>query len=128
MQLDSSGLSPSVWGLWPSQSRRVWHYKRRREDWLEGNAGSSDYEIEAKAWTSLWSVEVPEKIHNFLWRLAKHTIPTEDVRHGRNMAGDDKCQLCGIQDSWRHSLLECSIARCVWALVDDDVAYYIQAS
>lgn len=102
--------------------------KRRREDWLEGNAGSSDYETEAKAWTSLWSVQVPGKIRNFLWRLAKHSIPTEDVRHTRNMADVDNCQMSGMQDSWRHSLIECSIARCIWALVDDDAADYIQAA
>ena len=30
-------------------------------------------------------------------------------------------------DSWRHSLLECSVAPCVWALVDEDVAEYVQA-
>ena len=64
----------------------------------------------------------------FLWRLAKHSIPTKDVRHTRHMSDDDKCQLCGMQDSWRHSLMQCSVARCVWALVDDDVADYIQAS
>jgi hypothetical protein len=80
--------------------------KRRRENWLEGNAGSSDFEAESKAWTSLWSVQVPGKIRNFLWRLAKHSIPTEDIRHTRNMADGDRCQLCGMQDSWRHSLLE----------------------
>lgn len=102
--------------------------KRRWEDWLEGNVGSSDYEAEAKSWTSLWAVQVPGKIRNFLWRLAKHTIPTEDIRHRRKMAECDNCQLCGMQDSWRHSLLECSIARCVWALVDDDVADYIHVS
>nr|XP_020198524.1 uncharacterized protein LOC109784346 [Aegilops tauschii subsp. strangulata] len=66
--------------------------KRRREDWLEGNAGMSNYEAEAKSWTSLWSVQVPGK------------------------------------DSWRHSLMQCSVARCVWALVDDDVVDYIQAT
>ena len=64
----------------------------------------------------------------FLWRLAKHSIPTKDVRHTRHMSDDDKCQLCGMQDSWWHSLMQCSVARCVWALVDDDVADYIQAT
>lgn len=102
--------------------------KRRREEWLEGRAGSSDFESEAKAWTTLWFVQVPGKIRNFMWRLAKHTILTEDVRHNRNMSDDDKCQLCGMRDSWRHSLFECSVARCVWGLVDEDVMNYIQAS
>lgn len=102
--------------------------KRWRENWLEGNAGTLDFEAEAKAWTSLWSVQVPGKIRNFLWRLAKHSIPTKDVRHTRSMADGDSCQLCGMHDLWRHSLLECSVARCVWALVDEDMADYVQAS
>lgn len=26
--------------------------------------------------------------------------------------------MCGMHDSWRHSLIECTMASCVWALVD----------
>ena len=80
--------------------------KHRREDWLEGRSGSSDMEAEAKSWETLWSVQVPGKIRHFMWRLSKLSIPTEDVRHARKMADDDKCQLCGVRDSWRHSLFE----------------------
>lgn len=69
--------------------------KRRREDWLESNVARSGYEEETREWTSLWSVKVPGKIRNFLWRLARCSIPTEDVRHNRNMADNDNCQLCG---------------------------------
>ena len=63
-----------------------------------------------------------------MWRLSKLSIPTEDVRHARKMADDDNCQLCGMVDSWRHSLFECSIARCVWALVDENILDFIQAT
>lgn len=63
--------------------------KKRREDWLEGRAGSSNYEGEAKSWTTLWSLRVPGKIRNFLWRLAQHSIPTKDVRHKRKMPTAD---------------------------------------
>lgn len=73
--------------------------KRRREDWLEGRSGSSDIEAEGKSWETLWSVQVPGKIRHFMWRLSKLSIPTEDVRHGRGMADDDKCRLCGMRDS-----------------------------
>ena len=65
--------------------------KRRREDWLENNAGRSNYVEEARVWTLLWLVQVPGKVRNFLWRLARCSIPTEDVRHDRKMADDDKC-------------------------------------
>ena len=64
---------------------------------------------------------IPAKIKMFLWRLAKNSIPTEDVRKNRNMSHKDECFACGAHDSCRHSLLECTTARCVWALVDHDL-------
>lgn len=99
--------------------------KRRREEWLDGMAGSSSNNREEGSWKTLWRTEVPGKIGMFLWRLAKHSLPTEDVRAQRNMSTSKQCALCGAQDSWRHSLLECSMARCVWALVDGELAEHL---
>ena len=57
----------------------------------------------------------------FLWRLAKQSIPTGDVRHHRNMAPNNSRSICGCQDSWRHALLECNMAKCVWALQREEI-------
>ena len=35
------------------------------------------------------------------------------------------CLYCGVEDSWRHSLLECHMARCVWALERGDVIGFL---
>lgn len=99
--------------------------KFRREAWLDGSAGSSSTDRDAKSWKCLWKTPVPGKIRMFLWRLAKHSLPTEDIRAHRNMATSSVCGLCGVEDSWRHSLLECSMARCVWALVDGELAEHL---
>lgn len=64
----------------------------------------------------------------FLWRLAHCSLPTEDVRKNRNMAAEDKCSICGMPDSWRHSLIECTMARCVWALVDPLLMEHLMAT
>jgi hypothetical protein len=53
-----------------SMYRLLVHTKKRREDWLEGRAASSDLARECNAWKRLWSVQVPAKVHVFLWRLA----------------------------------------------------------
>src|SRR4051794_25306450 len=37
------------------------------------------------------------------------------------MATEDTCQLCGEVDSWRHSLIECPMARSVWALQEETI-------
>ena len=37
------------------------------------------------------------------------------------MATSGACKLCGVADSWRHALLNCSMARSVWALAEEDM-------
>ena len=76
----------------------------------------------------MWKIPVPSKIQIFLWILAKHSLPTEDVRHHRNMAPTAACAICGHEDSWRHSLIECNLARCVWALTKEDITEHISLS
>ena len=95
--------------------------KLQREEWLEGRSGSSSGEEEGKAWSALWKISIPSKIKVFIWRLARHSLPTTDVLHHRNMATQDTCPLCGCQDSWRHALISCTMSKCVWALSDADV-------
>lgn len=50
-----------------------------REAWIDGTTGSSSSGGEERAWKALWNTQVPGKIRMFLWRLAKQSLPTEDV-------------------------------------------------
>lgn len=102
--------------------------RRRREAWLEGTTGSSSSIREEGSWKRLWNTEVPGKIKMFLWRLSKHSIPTEDVRAHKHMSNTSSCALCGGPDSWRHLLLECTVARCTWALADEETTNSIIAA
>lgn len=92
---------------------------------MDGTTGSSSTDRDAESWKLLWKTQVPSKIRMFLWCLAKQSLPTEDVRAHRNMSTTSTCGLCGAKDSWRHSLLECSMARCIWALVDGELAEHL---
>lgn len=96
--------------------------RQRREAWLENRAGPSSSATEEGEWKRLWKTELPGKIRMFLWRLPKQSIPTNDVRAHRHMSDTSACGMCGSPDSWRHSLLECTMSRCTWALVDDELA------
>lgn len=84
--------------------------------------GSSNTNRESGAWKKLWNTQVPGKVRMFMWRLAKQSLPTNDVRAHQHMATSSTCGLCGVEDSWRHSLLECTMSRCIWALTDDELA------
>ena len=61
----------------------------------------------------------------FLQRLARHSLPSTDVLHHRNMADHGRCALCGAPDSWKHTLLECNMARCVWALESEKIVEHL---
>ncbi|GJN02011.1 hypothetical protein PR202_ga19322 [Eleusine coracana subsp. coracana] len=89
--------------------------------YMENIPGRSDIASEEKEWLRLWKLDLPSKIKIFLWRLARLSLPSADVLHRRNMTTHSSCSLCGAQDSWKHALLECNLARCVWALEDEEV-------
>ncbi|GJN21135.1 hypothetical protein PR202_gb08585 [Eleusine coracana subsp. coracana] len=96
-----------------SAYRMLVHTSDRRSAWIEHRAGISDLKAVEKDWTEIWKVQVSSKIRVFLWRLARQSLPTGDVRNRRNMAPNASCSLCGGCDSWRHSLLECNMAKVV---------------
>jgi hypothetical protein len=124
----------------------VWHYeetgifsvrsayralvtvKRAREDSIEGRPGSANSASEGKMWSKLWKCSVPAKVRVFLWRLAQCSLPTGDVRHHRGMATSPVCSVCGMEDSWRHSLIECTTSRCVWALANPVIGEHVSLS
>jgi hypothetical protein len=93
----------------------------RREAWLDGRANTYNVGVEQASRTSMSKVQVPAKLNIFLWRLARQSLPTADVVCHRKMSPVSNCKLCGSEDSWRHSLLECNMARCVWALENPDL-------
>jgi hypothetical protein len=101
--------------------------KHRRENWLEKRAGSSCMEGQEKQWKKLWQTRVPSKLRIFAWRLARSSLPTGQERMHRHMATTSACTLCSASlDDWRHSLVECNLARAVWALMDENLVEAMQ--
>lgn len=50
------------------------------------------------------------------------SIPKGDIRKHRSMTDSAECSLCHVAvDTLCHSLFDCQMARCVWALVDEDL-------
>jgi hypothetical protein len=43
------------------------------------------------------------------------------------MATSSRCSLCGAEDSWKHSLIECNMANSVWALSDSMMVEHMTA-
>jgi hypothetical protein len=99
--------------------------KKRWDDWLEERPAVSNTEGEQKSWQRLWLVQVPSKLGIFLWRLSQQSLLIGDVRFHRYMVETSICSICGAADSWRHSLLSCSVARCVLALANEGITEHV---
>jgi len=105
-----------------SAYRMLIQAKKSREDYFESRASCSDIETRQKEWKHLWGMQLPSKIKVFCWRLALNSIPTGKVLKSRNLATSAECKICGAgEDSWEHALLHCTVSRCVWALVDEEI-------
>jgi hypothetical protein len=63
------------------------------------------------------------KNRTFAWRLSlKMFCITE------NMERTSSCQICkSANDSWRHSLTDCLMARSVWSLIDEELVEHLSA-
>jgi hypothetical protein len=99
--------------------------KERATTYLESIAGRSDIAAVEKEWLAIWKLIIPSKIKVFLWHLARASIPSADVLHHHNMSTHDKCGMCGARDSWKHSLIECNLAKCIWALESEEVVEHL---
>lgn len=96
--------------------------KSRREGWLNGESGASDTDLQDQNWKNLWRIKVPPKLRLFAWRLARSSLPTGEEKKRRHIIQSAVCPICNVaSDSWRHALLDCNMAKSVWALRDDDL-------
>ena len=74
--------------------------------------------MDGKLWKTVWSLNVPPKVHTFLWRACTNILPTHDNLHLKRMQMDLSCTVCYQQrKTGVHILRECLLARNVWALV-----------
>lgn len=102
--------------------RMISGIKHQREDWLEHGSGHSNQAEERKSWTHLWKVKIPSKVWDFVWRLSHMSLPMRTTHHERMMATSPTRSICNSTiDTWRQSLFECRLARCLWALGDEEV-------
>ena len=67
-------------------------------------------------WKAIWSMCVPQKVKNFLWRTCHNAIPTKQALMKRTIISDPTSERCrvDIKDPL-HALWSCSEVDIVWA-------------
>ena len=93
---------------------------------LSENAARSNRTEEEKEWSSLWQVMVPSKVQIFYLAARKVLIAIDRCSSPQIMADHGQCALCGAPNSWKHSLLECNMVRCVWALESEEIVEHLR--
>ena len=68
-------------------------------------------------WNKIWSLKVPPKVKNILWRACFNILPTQDNLHRRKLHMEPGCGFyCQNSETAEHVLWTCPFARNVWAL------------
>lgn len=76
--------------------------------------------------TMLCGAKIPAKLKNFACRPSHNSIPTEGFRFQWHMTDSNVCSICNATvDSWKHALIDCQIAKCVRAMVGEELVEHM---
>ena len=83
-----------VWLLTPDGEysvRSAYHMLASGSVMVEQASTSSG---DQKVWKGIWHIRAPNKIHHFIWRAVKDSLPTKENLHKRHIPLDVTCSLC----------------------------------
>ncbi|CAL1397370.1 unnamed protein product [Linum trigynum] len=65
---------------------------------------------EESVWKKLWSLQVPPKVRQFMWRFGREILPTGVIVSERNPRWGDRCPFCDQVETQVHLFSECQWA------------------
>jgi len=75
----------------------------------------SSHDPNDKLWKEIWRVNLPNRIKNFIWRLAKNILPTRGNLCKKGLKIDSVCPLCFNEvETSQHLFMDCNIAKLTW--------------
>ena len=76
---------------------------------------SSSTEASKRLWKGVWRMEVPNKVHHFIWRAVGESLPTKKNLVKRCVASDGLCGLCEVEvEDSIHALWLCDGVKSIW--------------
>lgn len=79
--------------------------------WLQGAQDS----VYSDFWNKLWSLKVPGKVKNFIWRVCAGCLPTMEALARKCVNVNLQCPWChSAPESDTHVLFTCDFAKTVW--------------
>ncbi|KAK9997768.1 hypothetical protein SO802_017371 [Lithocarpus litseifolius] len=86
---------------------------------ISNNAGSSIPDNQKKFWSSIWQLQVPNKIMHFVWRLCNNALPTLVNLHRRHIVPSPSCAQChNFPKDSLHTVWYCEAITSVWSTLE----------
>ncbi|KAM6566874.1 hypothetical protein CsatA_026002 [Cannabis sativa] len=74
--------------------------------------------VASKFWKALWSLKLPPKIKNLMWRAGSNCLPALTQLASKRVPVNTRCPLCEEMDETiTHILLTCRVVKKVWERV-----------
>jgi hypothetical protein len=68
---------------------------------------------------AVWKLNVPPRLHVFLWLLANDRLLTQDNLAKRRPVADGSCLFYSEVESSRHLFFDCFVAKLVWEVISE---------
>uniref|UniRef100_A0A5B7BC05 Reverse transcriptase zinc-binding domain-containing protein n=1 Tax=Davidia involucrata TaxID=16924 RepID=A0A5B7BC05_DAVIN len=66
-------------------------------------------------WKTIWSLGIPNKIRNFLWRASLDILPTSTKLVDHKIPASPRCRICGAKwETPLHIFVLCSWSKLIW--------------
>lgn len=66
-------------------------------------------------WKTLWKLQLPNKVKNFIWRACRDSLPTKSHLFHRKIVASSLCAFsCEVEEDIFHILCKCSTVHPVW--------------
>jgi hypothetical protein len=73
----------------------------------------------------VWKLQVPPRIHIFLWLLTKNKILTRDNLVKMKKLDDVTCLFCTKLETVRHFFFECCVAKNIWETISKLIGFCV---
>ena len=106
--------------IWPFNSDGEYSVKLGYRFLQEANTlqqpGPSNAEAMKPLWNKIWSMDVPNKVKNLVWRACTNSLPTKVNLVRRKVTSDGLCAICGVhQEDVVHALYCCPALSSLWS-------------
>jgi hypothetical protein len=92
---------------------------------LDAIGSSSVPTGERSVWKKVWKLQVIPKVRNFIWKMVKNGLPTNENRFARHIVQNASCEICyNPREDCYHAVMLCPHATALraamreyWALL-----------